>query len=72
MKALLLGAFLLSGSALYAAGPAPVFPSSKVAPSGVLLLKAATGYFALKTEEKKSAVERAATAVPSASVVSGR
>lgn len=69
MKSLLLGICLLCGNAAFAAEPAPVFTSSTVAPSGVLLLKAATGYFSLKEIEKKSAVERAAAA-PSASIVS--
>ena len=69
MKIFLLGAFLLSGNAVSAAEPAPVFTSSRVAPSGILLLKAATGYFYLKDAEKKAAVERAAAAAPSASVV---
>ena len=62
MKSLLLGICLLCGNAAFAAEPAPVFTSSTVAPSGVLLLKAATGYFSLKEIEKKSAVERAAAA----------
>ena len=69
MRGLLLGAFLLSGGAAFAANPAPVFTSSRVAPSGLLLLKAATGYFHLKDADKKSAVERAAAAAPSVSVV---
>lgn len=70
MKTLLLGVFLLSGNAVSAAEPAPVFTSSRVAPSGILLLKAATGYLYLKDAEKKAAVERAAVAAPSASIVS--
>lgn len=70
VKALLFSGFMLLGAAVFAAEPVPVFVSSGVISSGILRLKAAPGYFDLKAAEKKSAVERAVAAAPSASVVS--
>jgi hypothetical protein len=70
MKSLLLAVCLLCGGTAFAAEPSPMIAGYRLSPSGVLLLTAATGYFDLKTAEKKAAVERAAAKAPSASVLS--